>query len=834
MKTFIRKDGQKFNIPNALYEAIARRGLMEDESANPTNPSNTNNTSSNPTNASKGSTKTNVKNIENHPLYQVTVNALKNNGYVFSGNPDKDYAVVSDVISNFPSTIKSNEIQDYVKKYIDNSTKNVNQNTTTDNEIKDYFYNSIRLVFENQLLKVDKVIEELNQKTVRPKVQNDIKRYKENSNAEEQVHFEVFDRINEKYFNKNKAEEVSNYIVKICKQMDNDILSKMFPHLDNAEEIKEKMVDIINKIKTSGKKSIEDVDVLRCVMILRSVLFSQYKKDMNGSIKNQQNLDSDLPPEYVERTIKSYVDTVERILMNKDNNDEYVISDDQYMTGKEIEDEKDGVWNKFITSLNNEKPLNEWDDAILKGFLWVADVLTLKYSSAEGDNYTNLMNLRQKTYKVYSSYRRMYDKLDDYLNRTLINESFKEDILNNKFIEQEKINIEKNNESKGYDVFTEDIIGKIFKNYIQKSKKMAESFLMESNYFKGEFSGVKLGDGEKEISKENFEWFNKTITDALNYYYENINKLGTLFKGSKTGEPMNIDKNTMQTEKILDVVDVFLSYINRLCNELGSSQYLNFGLLEKFKMIFGLEYNKAIGKNTIKMKSNDHLDNFYKLMGRYPKRSDMEEYRTIYKQIQDKIEKMDSIKDSIKSSMADKKYYEPLDYFMKDMGGWFFKISPSSDPVLTVESEVSYGKQAKKFLDKCFAYNELCLLAKDKSAKGSDIASDIIKDTEITHGDICKLFTCIHINNQNLSSTDFRSMVFNLKGFQENYIIGQPYNMTRLTRQNYLTIYRADTKEFVGTLDFVSYNKLRDAIREFGNFSKFVDTLSSRKKPSFV
>ena len=214
-------------------------------------------------------------------------------------------------------------------------------------------------------------------------------------------------------------------------------------------------------------------------------------------------------------------------------------------------------------------------------------------------------------------------------------------------------------------------------------------------------------------------------------------------------------------------------------------------------------------------------------MGRYPKRSDMEEYRITYEQIQEKIGKMSEIKDSIKNSMSDKNYYEPSDYFIKDMGGWFFKISPSSDAVLTVESEVTYGKQAKVFLDKCFAYNELCLLAKDKSAKGSDIASDIIKDTEITHSDICKLFTCIHLNNPNLSSTDFRSMIFNLKGFQENYIIGQPYNMTRLTRQNYLTIYRADTKEFVGTLDFVSYNKLREAIKEFGSFGKFVNTLSS-------
>ena len=116
MKTFIRKDGQKFNIPNALYEAIVRKGLMEDETANPTNASNTNNVTSNSTNANKTSNKNNLKNIENHPLYQVTVNALKNSGYTFSGNPDKDYAVVSDVISNFPSNIKSNEIQNYVKQ----------------------------------------------------------------------------------------------------------------------------------------------------------------------------------------------------------------------------------------------------------------------------------------------------------------------------------------------------------------------------------------------------------------------------------------------------------------------------------------------------------------------------------------------------------------------------------------------------------------------------------------------------------------------------------------------------------------------------------------------
>ena len=228
-------------------------------------------------------------------------------------------------------------------------------------------------------------------------------------------------------------------------------------------------------------------------------------------------------------------------------------------------------------------------------------------------------------------------------------------------------------------------------------------------------------------------------------------------------------------------------------------------------------------------------------MGRYPRQDDLKEYQETYKRVKENVDVISEMISSVKKSLSDRMFYEPMDYIVRYMGGYFFRIGPDSDPVLTVESDSSYGDYAKEFLNKCFAYKELSLLAKEykkednglKSKEGSSIAKEIVGETEITNEDIQKMFVCIHLANENISM-DFRSMMFLIPDFKEKYIVGQPYNMSRLTKQNYVSIFTANDKQFVGTLDFVSYSKLRSMLKQFGNFSNFINDIGSRTKPKLA
>jgi len=700
-----------------------------------------------------------------------------------------------------------------------------------DDSVVNEFYYILRKRFIIELEKVDESIAKLSDE-YSDKLEQDIKRYKSKHPSEPRTHFKFFDRVNEHYFNKTSVniENISTDIINYCKENSNSILKIIFKNV-NEQTIGSQLKAIISEENLSNNFYIN-----RSMMIMKSILFKKYKESMDNIIKKQQETDPDIPSDYIENAIKDYINAVERVLMSNDinpNDNSYIVSDENYMTEEDI----DNIWREFIRLLEDEKSINECDSVILDVFKYIANTLDgIKNSKNEENISKKIKDSKKNLYNLYSMYRKQYDVLDEYLNKTLVNSNFKENILNNNSIKKLKDSME-SEESHKYDSFCDDIIKKIFPNKPQKRNNVTESVLLEDyDTFRGEFNVTKIGNSSGEITKENYQWFIDTMSDALKFYYSSIIKKKRELKHiESSNKEIDHNPNPKIEDKIKNCTNLMTS-IRMLCEVPeynDNSTYVYYGILEKIKAIFEVDHSKASG-NVIKLNS-DHLNNFYKLMGRYPKHDDIEEYEIIYSRVMKNKEIINTIRESIESSLHEKRFYTPLDYFSKYMGGWFYPINPTSDPVLTVESDINYGKKAKDFLNKCFAYKELCLLIKDRDdSDGKKIALDIVGKTEITQKDIEKMFLCIHLNNPNLDSGSFRSLVFNLNNFSENFIIGQPFNMTRLTKQNYLNIYTKDSQLFVGTIDVVSYNKLRSALKQFGNFKSFIDEITSIKRPKNI
>lgn len=747
---------------------------------------------------------------------------------------------VTDVLSIAKTNEENNEsTQDATK--LDPSTQNTVKKKETGNNSIDGFYDFMQGEFNKELVKIDNSIAAVFKENTE-EVEKNISRYKDAHPSKPSTHFEIFNDINEKYFknDSNTRQAVSLKVVEYCKET-NGVTDLIFKNSNSEQEMENAIYAVLHP--TEKNKDVSDSCYKRTIMVMKHILFKQYKNSVDKIIKKQQESDPDLPPSFVKKTINDCVASVERVLISDNNtSDNYIVSDESYMKSDEV----NHIWREFIRNLEQDAPINEWDNCILNAYRFIANRL-----DSENDTQ-KVKEQKLKIYKSYSKYRKLYDKLDKYLNGSLVNPDFKNNILNDSFIEELKKETEDRKRKRWFDIFSKKVIEKIY-----GPENISEQKIIEAENGKKEEKS-KTQRTTSNLSKENYEWFIQSLNEALKEYYKSAEVLSKGLPKEKKEEEKKKDdtiapskdntkiENTKTGEESIEnFINAFLSYINTaLLEENGKnkrySQYICFGLLEKFKAIFQVEYLKKTG-GLIELSKEDHLNNFYKLMGRYPRQDDLKEYQETYKRVKENVDVISEMISSVKKSLSDRMFYEPMDYIVRYMGGYFFRIGPDSDPVLTVESDSSYGDYAKEFLNKCFAYKELSLLAKEykkednglKSKEGSSIAKEIVGETEITNEDIQKMFVCIHLANENISM-DFRSMMFLIPDFKEKYIVGQPYNMSRLTKQNYVSIFTANDKQFVGTLDFVSYSKLRSMLKQFGNFSNFINDIGSRTKPKLA
>ena len=126
MKTFIRKDGKKFNISNALYEVIMRKGILEDATANPIT-------------GTTGRSKQN-KGISLADAYRPQIEkALQTAGVP---NTEINDILIKDISNNInPNTFDPSKIQDYVNEYIKKTKTKIdstNGNGVVEAKVKKY------------------------------------------------------------------------------------------------------------------------------------------------------------------------------------------------------------------------------------------------------------------------------------------------------------------------------------------------------------------------------------------------------------------------------------------------------------------------------------------------------------------------------------------------------------------------------------------------------------------------------------------------------------------------------------------------------------------------
>ncbi len=436
----------------------------------------------------------------------------ENNQNQMTNNPTTANSTSAEVNPAQSNNLKNNEtkkenlgasiIADQIDNFsADQSQNNQEQPQTQENQPQNpqdpfkkqskLFWNVVGEFFVKELKTVDDKVKSLSNDS-KNQIQKDIENLKDGSDSKPSTHFEIFDIVNNKFFDKKQAENVSNNVIDYCYSEDG-VIKIIFDDKNSNQEIEneiEKILKSYNAYKTNYSekekaknsdlendeelnnqysKIVDNYYVMRALMAMRHILSKQYKKEMTSIIPKQQRSDPDLPPDYVKNTIDDYIASVERILTSRDDPN-YVISDKRYMSDRE----RNKIWRNFIAEIESDTPINIWDNHFINFYRIIANIVDDRESNIKpntkgrDDKLKILDKEKNDIYKSYSKYRDMHTELDSYLNKRLLNDNFVEKVLNNKFIEEELKSAKTNDE------FSKKLIQRIF-NENSDQKKPSEN-----------------------------------------------------------------------------------------------------------------------------------------------------------------------------------------------------------------------------------------------------------------------------------------------------------------------------------------------------------------------
>lgn len=617
----------------------------------------------------------------------------------------------------------------------------------------------------------------------------------------------------------------------------------------------------------------------RSRVLFYGILFKKFTNEIDDVKKNDINmLKNILPEEYIEQTIERIIKEIKKVLAEGDSisgnksKNKYTY-DDKSLT----QNEKDEIWNEFVKDLNDEQSINMYDDMFLSKLKDITNYMNrFKDEEIKSKRPNNKIsekqpiffdNCKKKIYNLYEKYRDLYEELNELMNNKMVNKNFIQTLFTDECKDkiQEQINKSSVQDKKysdfahcifdilysepnseidfsQYDDESKEYADDIEKEYKEK-KKTNESVLYEKNIFsdlkdkiKSKFSNDDITSNYKKnkISKQNAKWIVSMTEESLDNAFRSAEELIKSIPNIDMKE--SYTKQTESVEKYLEGMNQFLILISggessdHYVYSYKESFFIQFGVLEKVKLLIENQYRKMFGKsgNNGKKMGKDHLENFYHLMGRYPIKDDIDEFEKMRKMISERIDIVKDLLERYNIKMHKRYYYTGTDYMYTVGSKYDTKI------VETIMATSAVSEETKKFLNKCQAYKELTLLSKEsEDVKGQKIAKEIVGDVGISDRDLGKMFVKIYAINKKMNLSDMITLFVNMKDVTENLKSAQGYTMSRLTRQRPIILSDKNNDVFVSVFTFISFDGARDILQGLGRAAdSFKSAVTNKERRS--